>query len=83
MARHRDVLTLADFFQISYLPLSTEDKVDRVDVYTNVKCPIRKVVISPNDQITAFVLEDSQQEVKRWRLALYRTQDLFDLPTSR
>lgn len=83
MPRDRDILTLADFFQISYLPLSTEDKVDRVDVYTNLKCRIRKVVISPNDQITAFVLEDSQQEVNKWRLALYRTQDLLDLPTPR
>ena len=85
IARDQSMLTYADFDQCSYLPLSTgaRDNLSRHDRNASVKCRIRKVVISPNDEITAFVLEDSRQGKKTLRVALYHTQDLIGVPESR
>lgn len=72
----------SEYFEFSYLPLSIEEDIDRCDRDTNVNYRIRKVLVSPNDQITAFVLEGSQQGMKALRVALYLTHDLLGLPTS-
>lgn len=77
----------ADCFQFAYLPLTTERGIDRFDRDTKVRWRIRRVVISPDDQTTAFVLEDSRHEYKNEyknsRVAIYRTEDLLGESISR
>ena len=71
-------------YQFAYLSLSTEENIDRFDRDTKVRWRIRRVVISPDDQITAFVLEDSRQANRRSsRVAIYRTEDLLGGSISR
>ena len=71
------------FNKFSYLLLSEEGDMDRYDGDTKVKCRVQKVVISPSDEVTAFVLETSQQGRKTLRVALYHTHDLLGPPSSR
>lgn len=73
----------ADYYQFTFLSLSTEEQIDRFDRDTKVRCRIRRVVVSPDDQITAFVLEDSRHGNKNSRVAIYRTQDFLDGSISR
>ena len=72
-----------DCYQFAYLSLSTEENIDRFDRDTKVRWRIRRVVISPDDQITAFVLEDSRQANRSSRVAIYRTEDLLGGSISR
>ena len=68
----------ADCYQFVYMHLSSEEDIERFDRNTKVKCRIRRVVLSPNDQITAFVLEESRHGKEKSIVAVYRTQDLHD-----
>lgn len=83
IAHNHDMPAYANFFQFLYLPPSREENVDRCHGSPNVKCRILKVIISPDDQITAFVLEDFQRGTQTWRVALYHTHELLGLPTSK
>lgn len=73
----------ADYYQFTYLFLSTEEDIDRFDRDTKVRSRIRRVVVSPDDQITTFVLEDSRHGNKNSRVAMYRTQDILGGSNSR
>ena len=73
----------ADCYQFVYLHISTEEDIERFDIDTKVKCRIRRVVLSPDDQIAAFLLEDTRHGNESSRVAIYRTQDLLDGSTSR
>ena len=44
---------------------------------TRVEMPIRRVVVSPNDEVTAFMLETIQEGKRALRLALYPTQEIL------
>ena len=70
-------------YQFACFHLSTEEDIDRFDRDTKVRCRVRRVVVSPDDQITAFVLEESRNGNKESRVAIYRTQDLLDESISR
>ena len=73
----------ADCNQFVYLYLSPEKSVGRFDIDTKVRCQIRRVIVSPNDLITVFVLEDPRHGYNKSRVAIYRTKDLLGGSSSR
>ena len=45
--------------------------------------PVRRVVVSPNDEITAFLLEVFRDGKRSLRVALYHTQDILEISMQR
>lgn len=48
-------------------------------VDTRVQSRICKIVVSPNDEMTAFILEEPRQGHTVLKLGLYRTDDMLSL----
>lgn len=46
-------------------------------VDTRVESRIRKVVVSPDDEFTAFILEEHRQEERILKIGLYRIEDML------
>lgn len=46
-------------------------------LHINVEKPVRKILLSPDDEFTAFVLKDSQQNGEPSIIAVFRTRAIL------
>lgn len=66
-----------DGFQCCYIPLSKTDSSFQHHVQTKVEAPIRKAVMSPNDEITAFLVEEKHRGITNMRLDLFHADEIL------
>ena len=64
------------------LPFQSGSNQDVHHVETQLKSPIRRVALSPDDKLIAFVLEESLRARILLKLVLYRTHDIVGRSTS-
>ena len=68
--------------QCQYSRLSDTSPLRQLSIDPGAKLRICKVVLSPNDEITAFILVETRQGKENPKLAVYRTKDILSsLPT--
>ncbi|KAL2037247.1 hypothetical protein N7G274_009936 [Stereocaulon virgatum] len=67
----------SEYFQCYYAALSSTDISKGGFLRTQIKMSIRKVAMSPSDEITAFVLEETISGRRFLRLALFRTSGIL------
>ena len=62
--------------QCFFAPLSSTDPSLRHWIDTEVKSRIRKLAMSPNDNLTAFILEEHRRGGVIKKIGLYRREDM-------
>ena len=78
------MISRAEDQQCYYAPLSVTDPSPKGSVDIRTGSRIRKIVLSPNDETTAFILEDYRQGETILKMELYHTEDILKfLPTPR
>lgn len=69
--------------QCYYVCISDTSSSNQGHVKTRIESPVRRVVVSPNDKITAFLLGGFRDGKRSWRLALHHTEDILKLSMQR